>query len=137
MPLNSVNHCKAYRRSTHHRNISNQALSDHAAQKLELEYRIVLALWRMAVLEDVQRIFPIPCATDCVLNLVHTVGLHLYLVSHTIRRAPRGTYFDDFLSNIIIKEELADMCKTVRSERALRKGVPRGKDLCVNVDRTA
>ena len=46
-----------------------------------------IALWRMAVLENVQGVFPILRAADGVLNRVRTVWIYLYLVILTIRRA--------------------------------------------------
>ena len=70
--------CKARQRSTtHHRNIPNQALADHTAQKLQLEYRIVLALWRMTIVENVQPVLPVPRAAQSIPDGVRNVGIRL------------------------------------------------------------
>ena len=94
----------------------------------------------MAVLEDVQPVLPVPLPAQGILDRVRNVGMHLrrvVMIKWTIPRGPYGTYLDNFLGYIIIKEELANVCQLVRPKRAILQGIPLGKDLRVNVDRTA
>ena len=97
-------------RLTHHRNVSDQSLSNDASQKLELHDGAVLPFWRETVVENVQPIGIVPRAAVGVLDRIQNIGMHLQPSQPgALNATNHGSNLVDYFIDLFIKEELPNM----------------------------
>jgi len=89
---------------TYHSDESSDPLTDHSAQQMHLEHRVVFALWSMRVFKDIERVSPVTRSATDILDRVRDIRPHL--VHNRV--------------HIVFEEELTDMRQSSANECAVR-----------------
>ena len=98
-----------------HRDEAHQALVEHTTEEVQVEDGVVLPFGTVRVLEDVQRVPPVPRPPARLRDRVLRVRVHL--VDHLAR-------------DVVFEKELAGVRKSASEEGVVGQDGPVGEDAC-------